>query len=484
MGEHMKNLIVSVALGCFAGIASGAEPQLAWPRFRGPNGSGVADDQAPPVKIGPETNVKWSVPVPEGLSSPIVAGDNLVLTAFDGGKLYTIAYRRADGKEAWRSEAPAKKIEAYLKDEGSPAASTPATDGQRIVSYFGSCGLLCYDMAGKQLWKFEMPTATTWGNFGSGTSPILVDNLVILVRDEMKGSRILALDAVTGSLKWEKARQSIVGYCTPIVWETPVGKQLVVAGVGRMIGYDLKTGEEKWFQPGMPAGPCASPVVADGTLYFAGGSPTGPDDKEMQMPSFDDLLKQADTNKDGALSKEEAQNTMLKDSFEMLDFNKDGKITRDEWGVLIKLISEGRNSAFALSPGGWAGDVSGRLLWKKTKGLPYIPCAIVYRGQLVMIKDGGLVSAYDARTGKEVYLQERVAAPGPYYSSPVAANGHIYFTSLTDGTVTVLKAGASKAEVVVKNPKFGERVSATPAIAGDTLYLRTASKLYAFAEKK
>jgi outer membrane protein assembly factor BamB len=453
---------------------------VTWQRFRGPNGSGVADNQMPPVHFGPDTNVRWSVAVPSGLSSPIVAGDNLVLTAFDRGKLYTIAYRRSDGKEAWRSEAPAKSIEPYLQGEGSPAASTPATDGKRIVSYFASCGLVCYDMAGKQLWKFEMPIPTIWGNFGSGVSPILADDIVILVRDQMKGSRILALHAKDGSLQWEKARQSTVAYSTPIVWDTPTGKQVVVAGVGRMIGYDLKTGEERWFAPGMPAGPCASPIVADGMLYFAGSSPSGPDDKENKLPSFDELLKMADTDKDGALSKAEAQKTMLKDSFDVFDFNKDGKITRDEWEVLLKLISEGRNSAFALSPG-WTGDVSGHLLWKKTKGLPYIPSAIVYRGQLVMIKDGGLVSAYDAKTGKEIYVQERVAAPGSYYASPVAANGHIYFTSLTDGTVTVLKAGAAKPEVVVKNPKLGERVSATPAIADNTLYLRTASKLYAFS---
>jgi len=311
---------------------------------------------------------------------------------------------------------------------------------------------------------------------------MLADGLVVLVRDELKGSRILALDAVTGSLKWEKARQSSVAYSTPAVWDTPAGKQIVVAGLGRMIGYDLKTGAESWFLAGMPAGPCASPVVADGMLYYAGWSPGGPDDK-FQLPSFDALLKQADAEKDRFLSKAKAQKTMLKDSFDVMDFNKDGKITRDEWAVLVKMIADGRNSAFALSPG-WTGDVSGHVLWKKTKGLPYIPSAIVYRGQVVMIKDGGMVSAYDAKTGKDIYVQERVAAPGPYYSSPVAANGHIYFTSLTDGTVTVLKAGTAKPEVVAKNPKLGERVSATPAIADNTLYMRTASKLYAFAEKK
>jgi outer membrane protein assembly factor BamB len=479
----MKSLIVIVTAGWFVGTSLGAD-LLAWPRFRGPNGSGIAEDQAPPVRFGPESNVKWKISIPSGLSSPIVVGDKLVITAFDGEKLYTIAYQRSDGKEAWRTEAPAKQIEAFLKGEGSPAASTPATDGQRIVSYFGSCGLVCYDLQGKELWKFEMPAAVTWADFGSGVSPILADGLVILVRDDLKGSRILALSLANGALQWERARQSTIAYCTPVLWETPEGNQIVVAGHGRMIGYDLKTGRETWFVPGMPTGPCASPVVAGSTLFFAGWSPGGPDDKGNQMPSFDTLLKEADTDKDGALSKAEAQKTLLKDSFDNLDLNKDGKITRDEWDSLLKLLSEGKSSAFALSPGG-TGNISGsHILWMKTKGLPYVPTAIVYRGQVVMIKNGGMVSAYDAKTGKEIYIQERVAAPGPYYASPVAANGHVYFTSLEDGTVTVLKAGTAKPEVVAKNPKLGERVAATPAIADNTLYVRTASKLYAFAEKK
>jgi outer membrane protein assembly factor BamB len=308
--------------------------------------------------------------------------------------------------------------------------------------------------------------------------------LVILVRDELKGSRILALNAANGALKWEKQRQSSISYCTPVLWETPGGKQIVAAGLGRMIGYDLQTGRESWFVPGMPAGPCASPLVAGGTLFFAGWSPGGPDDKQHQWPTFDVILKQFDTDKDGVVSKEEVQKTDLKDAFDSLDENKDGKITRKEWDRVLKLVSQAKSSAFALSTGG-AGDISGsHVLWKKAKGLPYVPSAIVYRGQMVMIKDGGLVSAYDAKTGKEVYVQERAVAAGRYYASPVAANGHIYFTSLDDGTVTVLKAGTTKPELVVRNPKLDERVSATPAIADHTLYLRTESKLYAFAEKK
>jgi len=102
--------LISVVLA-FASVVHGAGGPLAWPQFRGPGGSGVADGEKPPVEIGPDKNVKWKVAVPSGLSSPIVVGDKLVITAFENGKLYTIAYNRADGSEAWRTHAPAMDLE-------------------------------------------------------------------------------------------------------------------------------------------------------------------------------------------------------------------------------------------------------------------------------------------------------------------------------------------------------------------------------------
>jgi outer membrane protein assembly factor BamB len=480
----MKSMSACVALGLFAAAGLAGDRPLAWPQFRGPGGSAVAEEgQKPPVEFGPDKNVRWKVEVPPGVSSPIVAGDNLVLTAFENGKLYTIAYRRTDGKEAWRAQAPAEKIEPFHKTEGSPAASTPATDGARIVSYFGSCGLVCYDLAGKELWKFEMPPAAVFGRFGSGVSPILADGMVILVRDQPKDAKILAVDLADGSLRWETKRQSLTSWCTPVVWDAPAGKQIVSAGFGRMVGYDLKSGAEKWSVAGMPSACCASPVVADGTLFFAGYSPGGPDDKDFQMPSFDSLLKQAGAEKLGYLTREASEKTMLKGFFEAQDRNNDGKLTRDEWEANLKLFASGKNSAFALKAGGTGDVTDSHIVWAKKKGLPYVTSALVYRRQYVMVKDGGLVTAYDARTGKEVYVQERAVAAGRYYASPVAANGHIYFTALDDGTITVLKAGADKAEAVATNPPLGERVAATPAIADNALYVRTAKHLYAFAAK-
>src|SRR5688572_18069094 len=473
-----------LAVGVFAAVALGAEERLAWPRFRGPGGSGVAEGQKPPVEVGPEKNVKWKVPAPPGLSSPILVGDRLVLTAFDDGKLYTIAYSRVDGKEAWRAEAPARKIEPFYKGEGSPAASTPATDGRRIVSYFGSCGLVCYDLSGKPLWKYEMDTAATAGDFGTGTSPVIAGGAVVVVRDEPKGSKILAVDLLTGQRAWETKRQSPVSYGTPVVWNTPAGPQVVAAGNGRLIGYDVKSGAEKWWVAGMPSGPCTSPVAEGDTLYFAGWSPGAADDKEFQLPKFDFLLLGMDVDKDGAVSAAEAEKTEIKAFFGVVDANKDNRITRDEWEALLKHMAEGKNAAFAVKAGG-SGDVTkSHVLWQKARGLPYVPSALVYRGQVILVKDGGLVTAYDAKTGNDVYLHKRAAASGRYYASPVAANGNIYFVSLDDGAVTVLKAGADKPEAVAENPPLGERTAATPAIADDTLYVRTEKHLYAFSEKK
>jgi outer membrane protein assembly factor BamB len=463
-------------------LVYGAE-ELAWPQFRGPGASGIAEDEKPPIEIGPDKNVKWKVPAPEGLSSPIIVGDKLVITAFEKDKLYTIAYNRADGSEAWRAEAPCEKIEKFLKGEGSPAASTSATDGERIVSYFGSCGLFCYDLAGKELWRYEMPTADTMAGFGTGVSPVIADGLVILARDEMKDSKILAVDIATGKPRWEKPRKSICSYSTPAIWNTPAGKQIVMPGFGRMIGYDLATGDERWHVEGMPSSCATSPVTDGENLYFAGWSPGDPEDTENQMPSFDEFLKEndADKDKDGVLSKEESLNTSMKDFFDSSDANKDGKFTRDEHEAIQKFMAASVNTAFALRPGGMGDVTKSHVIWTQKRGLPYIASAIVYDGQFVMVRDKGILTAYEPKSGEELY-QKRRAASGSYYASPVAANGHIYFTTLADGEVTVVKAGTTPPEVVAKNEALGERTSATPAIADDTLYIRTDKHLWAFAE--
>ena len=348
-----------------------------------------------------------------------------------------------------------------------------------MVSYFGSCGLLAYDTAGKPLWKFELPTAKTDGDFGSGTSPVLADGVVVLGRDLAKGvgSKIYALDAKSGSLVWEKPRDgAITSYGSPAVWATAAGKQVVFPGAKKLTAYDLKSGEVAWTVTGMPSIACTTPVVAGGELVYAGWSPGGA--TEMKMPTFDDLLK-SDANGDGAIDLAESETSFLKGFFEGNDTNKDGKITRDEWDASLKQMAGGKNCAVAITPGG-KGDVTAtHVRWRVTKGMPYVPSPLVYRGQMYVLNMRGQLSAYDVKTGKDVYLEEGVGLTG-VYASPVAANGHVYVFGL-DGSLVVLKPG-DFADVKFR-AKFGERIAATPAIADDTLYVRTASSLYAFRAK-
>jgi len=417
------------------------------------------------------------------MSSPIVVGDKLFLTAFENDKLHTIAYSRADGKELWRKQAPAKKIESYLKTEGSPATGTPASDGERLVVYFGSCGLICYDLAGNELWKYELPVAETNNDFGSGTSPVIADGKVILLRDLVKDSKLIAVDLATGSRAWEVKREGYkTSWGSPCIWDTPGGKQVVVGGSARLTGYDLKTGAEKWVVTGLPVVPCTTPMVADGKIIYAAWSPVG--SKEFKFPTFDELLEQAGEKDKGYLTKEGSEKTFLKEFFDSNDPNKDGKITREEWDAMLKFLTAGKNRAVAITPGG-TGDVSkSHVAWSIEKGLPYVPSPLVYKGVMYTISATARLAAYDVKTGKAIYEDEPIGLGAGFssvYASPIAANGHIYLCGL-DKSVIVIKAGDFPEKV--SSTKLDDRIAATPAIADHTIYIRTGKTLYAFAEKK
>jgi outer membrane protein assembly factor BamB len=478
----MRSLIPLLAVW-FASAVAAAEPP-AWPQFRGPAGSGVAPETAkPPTRIGPDTNVKWKVAVPPGASSPVIAGDRLFLTAFEKDKLFTLAYRLSDGKKLWRKEAPAARIEPFEKTRGSPAASTPATDGKRLVVYFGSCGLVCYDLAGKEQWRYKLPVGKTQNGFGTGSSPILADGRVVLLRDFEQDGRLLCLDLTTGARVWEADR---AGYKTswgsPCIWDTPAGKQVVVAGGLRLKGYSLKNGTEVWTVTGLPSYPCTTPVVAGGRLVYAGWSYGGAADFKSMMPSFDDLLKKAGEERLGYLTRAGSGKTELKGHFDDLDTNKDGKITRAEWDAVVEYMASGRNVAFVLKPGGTGNVTRSHVAWRVTRGLPYIPSPLVYRGLLYTVSEQGRLSAHRVKTGEEVYVGQHLGL-GQVYASPVAAGGHVYLCSLNE-SVIVVEAGETPRPRKVSSAKLDDRIVATPAVAGNTIYIRTNKTLYAFAQGK
>ena len=474
MIKHLFSLFVAaISTACTTNAADAW-----WLQFRGPNCSGVSESAKPPTEFAPGTNQLWKIAAPPGMSSPCVWNDRIFLTAFEDGKLETVCYQRRDGKLLWKADAKAKKIEEFNSSEGSPAASTPATDGKHVVSYFGSCGLICYDTKGKELWRHALPTAQTAGSFGTGGSPIIVDGLVLVSRDQVTGCSLLAVDLKTGEKVWEAARTDVSpGFGTPILWKNEGVKEIVMPGSFKLKGYDLKTGAEHWSLAGMPSFTCTTPVVGPDMLYFAGWSPG----KEAGTgPSWDGMVKPADKDNDGVVTLEEAKAAHMDAFFKSLDFNADGKLTPEDLAAMQAMMAKGENVLVAVKPGGKGVLTENQIAWKQTRGLPYVPSPLFYKDSVYIVRDGGIISSYDAKTGKPHYQQERIDAIGNYYASPVAADGRIYVASL-NGRMTVLAAGGELPKVLHR-ADFGERISATPALVGKALYLRTATALYAFGK--
>lgn len=470
----MKAFLSVVVLGL--GI-SNVHAAPSWPQFRGPNASGVAAEAKPPAKFGPEENVLWKVELPYSPASPVIWSNHIFIATFDGGKLQVRDYRRSDGENNWARGFTVPALEEFHQTEGSPAASTPATDGRRVVTYFGSFGLVCQNFNGTEMWRAPMPPAKTAGGFGSGTSPIIVGNKVILVRDTAANSVIMAFDLGSGRKMWETARpDSPTSYGTPVVWQKDGRTDIVVAGSLFMKGYDPEKGTLRWTLRGLPSFVCSTPAVTDDMIFFAGWSPGKSD---SPWPSWASTIEKADKNADGKIAVEEFDGGLA--WFKTQDVDGDGFITSKDWAEIQALMNRGQNVLLGVKAGGEGDVTETHVAWKFDRGLPYVPSVLHYEGRVYMVKDGGMLSCFDAKTGQPFYTQERIDAGGTYYSSPVAADGRIFLAS-QNGRVTVVKAGGDKPEIL-HAADFKEKMGPTMAIVENNIYIRTQTKLYAFGSK-
>lgn len=455
-------------------LAHAAVPS--WPQFRGPNSSGVAETAKPPVEFGPNTNLLWKIAVPSGVSSPCLWGDHIFLTAAEDGKLLTLAVDRRNGKTLWRQAAAAEKPRELHK-ENHPAAATPATDGRSVCVYHATLGLIGYDFNGRELWRQPMPGLLARN--GNGTSPAMIGSRLVLNCDVEEGkSFVAAYDPATGKEIWRTPRpQFVSSYTTPVRWQREGRDEIVIVGSLRVVGYNLADGKELWTIGGTEAVSVApTPVLGDGQLYVMSRSMSG-----MKLPAFALFTLGMDQDGDGKISREEIPKVFIEQGmFSGIDRDQDGFLTAEEWNQAVAFLNQADYGIFALKPPSEGTLTTNQVAWKHKKGVASVSSPLFYRGRIYTAQDGGRITCIKAQGGEKLYEQERIGADGEYYASPVAANGHLYFSS-SKGTVTVAEAGEAL-KVKTRNV-LGEPIFATPAIADDNLYVRTAEHLWAFGSK-
>ncbi len=421
-----------------------------WPSFRGVRASGVTENQNLPLNWDAESgkNIKWVVKTQGlGLSSPVVWGNRVFITTAintkskasvkvglygdgtpvknDAEHLWEImCLDRDTGKVLWKQESSrgVPKIKRHVKS--SHANCTPATDGENVVAFFGSEGIYCYDIDGKLKWKRNLGTLDA-GAFDAphiqwefGSSPVIHEGVVIALCDVQDQSFIIAMDINSGKTVWRTNRDENPTWGTPTIYEGKQITQIVVNGYKHIGSYDLNTGKPVWWMKGGGDVPVPTPVIAFGHAYI--------------------------TNSHGKVRPIYAVNLQAR-------------------GNISLKKGETRNQG---------------ITWSHLKKGAYMPTPVLYGDYLYVCKDNGILSCYEAKSGKEIY-KERVAGKfSAYTASPVAADGKLYFPD-EYGTVHVIEAGSVYNHLA--SNKLGESVLASPAISGGIMFVRTIGYLFAIS---
>jgi outer membrane protein assembly factor BamB len=466
-----------------------------WPQFRGVNCSGIAALTAKPPEEFSENNLLWSLDLPLGHSSPVIWGDNIFVTGCvpEEKKLEMFCINRKDGKVMWQHTLPVLKFENVHSSVGNAAHASAVTDGERAYFYFGSYGLICYDLNGKLLWEKKFPVAN--GRYGTASSPVLYNEKLILCREEFGNSRLYAFNKLTGDSLWgsgfpERAEMyDYPSYSTPVIWNNLI----VIHRMFQVTAHSTEDGSVKWWAE-IPTNGNSTPVFKEDLLFFGAWYEFSEKEQRGEIPGFAEMINKYDEDKDGKIKKEEIpekmilmdrpgndlQNThYLRSFYGRIDTDKNGKADEKEWNDFLGFLSGYTRDGglFAIRPGNINGKLPDNVIaWTVNDRVPEVPSPIYYENLVYMCKDGGIITCMDSESGKIVY-RERINAPGSYIASPVIADGKIYITS-AKGVVTVIKAG-NKFEVL-KQSNLKENVFATPAIIRNNIYIRTQDHLLAF----
>jgi len=419
-----------------------------WPQWRGPNMTAVvADDPQLPEVWSATENVAWKTGIPGlGWSSPIVWDNRVFVTSVVAdveseqpkSGLYlpdTGVERPPDpppgihhwmvyaldlhtGEIIWQQSAYDGPALSPRHPKNSYASATPVTDGERLHVLFGNLGLFTYDMDGHLLWSRRLEARQDKWGWGTGSSPTLLEDQVIVLHDNEEESYIASFDSKTGEEMWRQVRDEVSAWSTPVVWANSLRTEIVTVGKDKVRSYD-QSGQLLWFFSGK---------MTEVTI------PTPIPDREMIY-------------------------------------------------VSSGYVADNHRPVYAIRPGA-TGDITlaaGEqhnefIAWYKPRVGSYNPSPILYRGFYYTLLDGGFVTAHDADTGEPAYGRQRIKTGATFTSSLWAYNGKIFALS-EDGATYVIEAGPNY-RLIGKN-SLDEMALASPAIAGHTLLIRTASSLYA-----
>jgi outer membrane protein assembly factor BamB len=388
--------------------------------------------------------------------------------------LAIVALDEKTGRQLWRKPIVPEQVE-QTHAIGNPATATAACDGERLFVFFGSAGLFCYDLEGRKLWDQKMGPFRD--EYGAGSSPILLGDKVIVNQDHDTDSFLAAFDRASGRQLWKVARpEAVRSYATPTIWTHDGRSEVLVAGALRLTSYDPGEGKPLWWVNGLARIVIPTPVPAGPLVYMASWAPGGDSGKRITLLPWEAALAKWDANHDGKLSKNEIDDREVLDRFYRMDMDQDGTLNQQEWERHADVFRRAQNAMLAIKPVGRGELDEKTIVWKHSRGIPYVATPVLDQGVLWMVKEGGIVTKLDAASG-ELLQEERVPGFGNYFASPVAGNGMVYFAS-ESGTVSIV--ASERAWRLISSHDFHEKIYATPCLNRDRLLVRTDRALYCF----
>ncbi len=406
-----------------------------WLRFRGPNGSGIsADSKQPPDRWSERENLRWKFPIPgRGLSSPVVVGDRVFITYWSGYglevqnpgdqndlKRHLVCIDRRTGRPIWSREVAAVPTERPINRTHGYATHTPVSDGQSVFAFFGQSGVYAFDLDGNRLWDTSVGTGNDPTDYGSASSPIVFENLVIITA-ACESESIVALDKETGDEAWRHETDRLVGTkATPIL--VPINDErtdLVIPVPAHLLGLDAKTGEQIWSchtWGGEVA--CEGPLFDGELIYLIGGRTSY--GCAVKIGGVGDITK-----------------------------------THRTWRTMtLNRISTPL--------------VQGQRLYWVNQGMGFV----------LRTTDGKMLSRNRASEPRTETVEERRASRADTFSSPVIAGDKLYYVTKS-GHAYVFRLGDELVEIAQNQFESDySDFSASPAISDGDLFIRSQKFLY------